>query len=326
MGPGSLIYFGWPSKSCPGDASSATKAKQMTAMPQCSRSVRRFTPAGTLPPRVARRAGSHHPSAPMRIASWNVNGMRAVARKGFEEWLHASGADVVGVQETRCTPEQVPDPLRAPDGWHTHWVCAERKGYSGVGLFSRHPIHEVETSLGVGTMDREGRVQMARVGALTVVNCYFPNGSGKDRDNGRVPFKLRFYRRLYRVLDEAKKAGAPIVVMGDFNTAPDENDLARPKQNVKTSGFLPEERKELARWLKNGWVDSFRHFQSETGHYTWWSQRFGVREKNIGWRIDLALASPGAARYLSGAAIHPEVMGSDHCPISVELDDAVLEG
>src|SRR5690606_20889748 len=130
----------------------------------------------------------------------------------------------------------------------------------------------------------------------------------------------------FRTLDAAKRAGEPIVVMGDFNTAPSEIDLARPKQNQKTSGFLPEEREELARWLVSGWVDTFRAVRGEEpGQYTWWSQRFGVREKNIGWRIDLVLASPGAARYLTGASIHPEVRGSDHCPISVDLDDAVLE-
>lgn len=261
----------------------------------------------------------------MRIASWNVNGMRAIAEKGFASWLGACGADVVGLQETRCTPEQVPEALRAPPGWHTHWVCAERKGYSGVGLFSRRPPDEVVTSIGVKTIDREGRVQIARLGRLTVVNAYFPNGNGKERDNGRVPFKLRFYRRLHRVLEPARANGEPVVVMGDFNTAPEPIDLARPQQNLKTSGFLPEERRELARWLKTGWVDTFRAFRAdEPGHYTWWSQRFGVREKNIGWRIDLALASPGAARYLTNASIHPDVRGSDHCPITVDLDDAVI--
>lgn len=261
----------------------------------------------------------------MKICSWNVNGLRAVHRKGFAEWLEGCGADVVGVQETRCTPEQVPEELREHGVYrHGHLVCAERKGYSGVGLFSKHPLASVERSIGVKTMDREGRVQIARIGALTVVNGYFPNGNGKDRDNSRVPFKLRFYRRLYRILDEAKERGDAIVVMGDFNTAPEPIDLARPKQNLKTSGFLPQERKELKRWLKNGWVDTFRQFEPGPDHYSWWSQRYGVREKNIGWRIDLALASPGAARYLTGAAIHPGVRGSDHCPISVDLDDAVL--
>ena len=260
----------------------------------------------------------------MRIASWNVNGLRAITRKGFTDWLAESEADVVGLQETRCLPEQVPEVLRDDAGWHQDYVSAERKGYSGVGVLSRHPLDAVERSLGVGTMDREGRGQIARVGKLRVVNCYFPNGNGKDRDNSRVPFKLRFYRRLYRVLEPAKKAGEPIVVMGDFNTAPEPIDLARPSQNKRTSGFLPEERKELKRWLKSGWVDSFRVFEDGGGHYSWWSQRFGVREKNIGWRIDLALVSPAAAKHLTGASIEKDVRGSDHCPITLELDDAVL--
>lgn len=261
----------------------------------------------------------------MKVVSWNVNGMRAVVQKGFADFFASCGADIIGLQETRCTVEQVPEPFRAPDGWHTHWVCAERKGYSGVGLLSRYPLGEVQTSLGIEEMDREGRLQMVRIGRLTLVNCYFPNGNGKNRDNSRVPFKLRFYRRLYEMLDGAKEAGEPILVMGDFNTAPTEIDLARPKQNTKTSGFLPEEREELARWLENGWVDTFRAMHGdEPGHYTWWSQRFGVREKNIGWRIDLVLASPGALPFVRNAAIHPDVRGSDHCPVSVELDPAVV--
>lgn len=257
--------------------------------------------------------------------SWNVNGARSIASKGFAEWIAASGADVVGVQETRCTPEEVPAAM-VPEGWSAHFVCGERKGYSGVGLVTKHAIGDVSTALGVRTMDREGRLQIARVGALTIVNCYFPNGNGKDRDNSRVPFKLRFTRRLHRVLDAEMRAGAPILVMGDFNIAPHPIDLARPGQNKQTSGFLPEERAELARWLKTGWVDTFRRFDERPDRYTWWSQRFGVREKNIGWRIDLCLASPGAVPFLRGAAIHPEVRGSDHCPISVDLDEAVLEG
>ncbi len=267
------------------------------------------------------------PRAPtrMRIVSFNVNGLRAIANKGFARWLGRSGADVIGVQETRCLPEQVPAPLQAPRGFHAHFVAAERRGYSGVGLYSRYPLDEVRTSLGVGTMDREGRVQIARIGALTLVNAYFPNGNGKARDNSRVPFKLRFYRRLYRVLDEAKTSGAAILVMGDFNTAPDPIDLARPRQNEKTSGFLPEERAEIGRWRRGGWVDTFRHFEPGPHHYTWWSQRRGVREKNIGWRIDLALASPGAVPYLRGATIHPEVEGSDHCPIAVDFDDSIRD-
>ncbi|UJR78439.1 exodeoxyribonuclease III [Sandaracinus amylolyticus] len=260
----------------------------------------------------------------MRVSSWNVNGLRSIAGKGFSDWLAASGSDLVGLQETRCRPEQVPDGIRELPGWHGHFVCAERAGYSGVGLLSKLAIDGVESSLGVKTFDIEGRLQLARVGRLRIANVYFPNGSGQERDNSRVPFKLRFYRRLHKLLEPYKQEGLPILVMGDFNTAPHEIDLARPKDNHKTSGFLPEERRELVRWLETGWVDTFREFEKGPGHYTWWSQRFGVRERNIGWRIDLVLASPGALPYLRNAAIHAHVPGSDHCPISVDLDDSVI--
>ncbi len=262
----------------------------------------------------------------MRIASWNVNGLRSVVNKGFVDWLLSCGADVVGLQETRCAEHQVPAEILSLSGWHWHLASAKRAGYSGVGLLSRRPPDHVETLLGHEGMDDEGRVQIARFGALSVANVYFPNGTGTGRDNSRVPFKLAFYERLFRRLRADMRDGAPIVVMGDWNTAPEPLDLARPKENEKTSGFLPEEREAVARWRKAGWVDSLRHFDRSPGLYTWWSQRFGVRARNIGWRIDLAMVSPGAVPHLRRAAIHPEVSGSDHCPITLELDDAVLEG
>jgi exodeoxyribonuclease-3 len=259
----------------------------------------------------------------LRFYSYNVNGLRACTKKGFREWLKTSRADLVGLQEVRALPEQLEDDVRKPSRWHTHFVPAERKGYSGVGLYSRWQADEVETSLGEERFDSEGRLVFSRFGELLVVNGYFPNGSGKDRDNSRVPYKLDFYRALFEKLEAERAAGGRILVMGDFNTAHEERDLARPKSNEKTSGFLPEEREELGRWLKSGWTDTFRHFEEGTGHYSWWSQRFGVRAKNIGWRIDYILASPGAMEYVRGARIHPKVMCSDHCPISVDLDPAI---
>lgn len=255
----------------------------------------------------------------MRIASWNVNGLRACARKGFLSWLEDSEADVVGVQEVRAHTEQLPDSLREPRGWHASFAPAKRKGYSGVGLFSRSAPDEVETSLGDPSFDDEGRVQLARFGDVLIANVYFPNGSGPNRDHSRVPYKLRFYRHLHERLATEMRAGAKIVVMGDFNTSPYEVDLARPKQNRRTSGFLARERAELVRWLDSGFVDSFRMFVSEGGHYTWWSQREGVRARNVGWRLDLALVSPTLAEHVSDARIHADVHGSDHCPISLEI-------
>lgn len=260
-----------------------------------------------------------------RIHSWNVNGIRSCSKKGFVEWLRTHGGEIVCLQETRAHAEQVPEEVRAIDGFHTHFVSAERGGYSGVGILSRRPFDSVETSLGEARFDSEGRLQFAAFGDLLLVNGYFPNGSGKDRSNDRVPHKLDFYRALFDRLEPERKKGRPILVLGDFNTAHREIDLARPKANEKTSGFLPIEREELSRWLDSGWTDTFRHVRGdEPGHYTWWSQRFGVREKNIGWRIDYVLASPGALPYVEDAHIHPEVKGSDHCPISVDVSHKIF--
>jgi exodeoxyribonuclease III len=263
----------------------------------------------------------------MRVRSWNVNGLRAVMAKGFPSWLKKSAPDIVGVQEVRAQPEQLEEhlaKLRRTSPWHVHISPAERKGYSGVGLLSRRPPDSVETLLGVPEFDVEGRVQMARFGKLLVVNVYVPNGNGRMRDNSRVPFKIAFSRRLHEILEGEKQRGGRILVMGDINTAHRGGGLARPKQNQKTSGFLQEEREELDRWLRNGWVDTFRHVHPESATYSWWSSRFGVREKNIGWRIDLVLASPGAMPFLQGACIETTVKGSDHAPVGVELHDDVI--
>ena len=260
----------------------------------------------------------------MRVMSWNVNGLRSAVGKGFSRWLAGSGADVVGVQEVRAQPEEARAALARVRGYRRAFFSAERPGYSGVGLLSRQAPDEVATSLGRTEFDCEGRHQRARFGKLWVVNCYFPNGSGKDRDNSRIPYKLDFYRVVFDQLEPERRAGAPILVVGDFNTAHREIDLARPRENRGTSGFTAEEREELDRWLRCGWTDTFRLFEPGAGHYSWWSQRRGVREKNIGWRIDYVLASPGALPHLRGAFIHAHVAGSDHCPVGVDLDDAVL--
>lgn len=257
----------------------------------------------------------------MRIISWNVNGLRAVMGKGFVEWLNSSGADVVGLQEVRATAEQLEKEIATleSNGWNVAISAAERGGYSGTALITRQKPDALETTMGVAEFDVEGRMQRAQFGDLTVVNGYFPNGNGKERDNSRIPYKLAFYQRLFELLDGEKRRGARIVVMGDWNTAHTEIDLARPKTNTKTSGFTPVEREELDRWLREGWVDSFRHFEKGEGHYSWWSQRFNVRAKNIGWRIDLALCSPGLMPDVKSAFILKDVMGSDHCPVGIDV-------
>ena len=261
----------------------------------------------------------------MRLVSWNVNGLRSCYKKGFSDWLQATDAEIVGLQEVRALPEQLTQEQREPEGWTTHFSPAERKGYSGVAFYTRRTFEQMRTSIGEQQFDCEGRVQIGEWGALVVANVYFPNGSGKNRDNSRIPFKLDFYRRLFEVLEVEREKGRPVVVMGDFNTAHREIDLARPKQNHKTSGFCPNEREELDRWLQAGWVDSFRHVHGDVeGKYTWWSNRKGVRERNVGWRIDYALVSQAAMPYLKDATVHADTLGSDHCPISLDFDEAVL--
>lgn len=255
----------------------------------------------------------------MRVVSWNVNGIRSAETKGFSRWLAASDAAIVGLQEVRARHEQVPEAVRAAPGWHVHVAAAARPGYSGVALLSRTAPKTVDTSLGEPRFDEEGRLQLARFGRQLVANVYFPNGNGKERDNSRIPYKLDFYRAVFDRVERARKRGDRVLVLGDFNTAHREIDLARPKENVETSGFTPVERAELDRWIAAGWIDTFRRFEPGPGHYSWWSQRFGVRARNVGWRIDYWLASNDIADRVTNPQIHAQQMGSDHCPISIEL-------
>jgi exodeoxyribonuclease-3 len=262
--------------------------------------------------------------APLRILSWNVNGIRAAASKGFARWLARCRGEIVGIQELRARPEEVPEDVLGVAGYHHRFCSAERRGYSGVGLSSRRKPDSLETQLGEPRFDVEGRLQIARFGRLVVANGYFPNGNGSQRDNSRVPYKLEWYRALFERVERLRRGGYRVLVLGDFNTAHREIDLARPRENQGTSGFLPEERAELDRWLAAGWVDSFRAFDPTPGRYSWWSQRGGARERNVGWRIDYVLASPAAMRFVRNAFIQPEVMGSDHCPVGVDVDPEVF--
>jgi exodeoxyribonuclease-3 len=254
----------------------------------------------------------------VRIVSWNVNGLRACAKEAFPRFLRESAADVIGVQEVRALPEQLDGATRAPIGWHACFAPG-RPGYSGVAIYSRAKPDDVEIGLGERRFDVEGRLIAARFDRTFVVNGYFPKGSGSKRDNSRVPYKLDFYAAVFKRVQQLRRRGA-VFVIGDFNTAHEEIDLARPKENAKTSGFLPVERAELTHWVDAGWVDTFRvQHPGERGHYTWWRQWGGARERNVGWRIDYVFASPSAAKRVTGAFIWPDVRGSDHVPVGVDV-------
>ena len=256
----------------------------------------------------------------MRLLSWNVNGLRACARKGFAGFLDGCGAEVLALQEVRALPEQLGPELRNPRGWHAALSPALRPGYSGVAIYSRTRPDRVETALGETRFDVEGRFIVAHFGRLAVASVYFPKGSGRNRDNNRVPYKLDFYRAVFERVERLRRRG-PVYVAGDYNTAHQAIDLARPAGNVRNSGFLPQERTEISRWLDAGWVDVFRvRHPGEAGHHSWWRQFGGCRENNVGWRIDYVLASPSAARRVRDAFIWPEVLGSDHCPVGVDIE------
>ena len=257
----------------------------------------------------------------MRIISWNINGIRAAYRKGFLDFLTAEQPEILGIQELRATPEDLPQDLKEPPGYHSLFNPAERKGYSGVALYSRTPPIKTWTDLGVPEFDREGRVIAADFGRFILYNVYFPNGSG-NRDNSRVPYKLEFYAAVLKEITHQRAQGREVIVMGDFNTAHRPIDLARPKQNRKNSGFLPEECDVFQDYLDTGLVDSFRHFHGDIpDRYSWWTYRSNARARNIGWRIDYIVMTPGLVPQLNAAEILDSVMGSDHCPVEVCLSD-----
>lgn len=253
----------------------------------------------------------------MRIATWNVNGLRAALKKGLMVWLAAEQPDVLCLQETRVQPEQLDGEPWRELGYRAFWHAGSRPGYAGVATLTRLAPLAVCTGLGLDEFDAEGRVVVADYPNLRLYNVYFPSG---QRDYGRVEFKLRFYAALLPLLLANQASGRPLVLCGDFNTAHTELDLARPRENRKTSGFLPEERAWVDKYLSHGLVDIFRHLHpGEGGHYTWWSTPTFARERNIGWRLDYFLLTPDLLSSVRACRIQPEVVGSDHCPVVLEL-------
>lgn len=253
----------------------------------------------------------------MHLFSWNVNGVRAAQKKGFLEWLHQERPDVLAIQETKCHPDQLDPELRQPDGYHAYWASAERKGYSGVALFTVRKPRSVQIGLGFPKYDREGRTIVADFGDFTMIAAYFPNGS---RDHSRVPFKMDYKRDFLAFCNDLVAAGKSVIFCGDVNTAHQEIDLARPKQNQNTTGFLPEERAWIDKVVAQGYVDTYRSLNpDQEGAYSWWSYIGRARDRNVGWRLDYFFVSPDLVPRVISAGILGDVLGSDHCPVSLTL-------
>lgn len=251
----------------------------------------------------------------LSMVSWNVNGIRAAEKKGFLEYLKKSKHDIVCVQETKAQVEQLSDKLIHPDSYESYWSSAVKKGYSGTAIYTKVSPIFAETTFGDPFLDGEGRIVLLEYEAFYLFNVYFPNGgTGEDR----LKFKLEFYKRFLDLMESYRKK-KPVVLCGDVNTAHTEIDLARPKENANTSGFMQIERDWVEKYLKKGYLDTFRMFEKEGGHYSWWDMKSGARARNVGWRIDYFLVSEELKKHVKRAWIDAKVMGSDHCPVGIEL-------
>jgi len=252
----------------------------------------------------------------VKLLSWNVNGIRAIYKKGFSEWLDNAQWDIVCLQETKASADQVPKALIENNSYYTYFALGERKGYSGVGVFSKQKPKKVVTDIGVKACDGEGRIIRADFDTFILCNVYFPNGNASVE---RLAYKLRFYKAFLAYVHALVKKGKKVIFCGDINTAHTAIDLARPKENENNSGFLPEERAWIDACIAQGFTDSFRHYNNEPQHYTWWDYKTKARERDVGWRLDYFFVSKNALGMLKDAWIDKTVMGSDHCPVGIEI-------
>ena len=250
--------------------------------------------------------------AELKLVSWNVNGIRAAEKKGFLSFLRDEKPDILCLQEIKADVNQLSGELRKPRGYDVMWNSARRAGYSGTALLSRVGFRGAETKLGIPDYDDEGRTIISDFGAFVLINSYYPNG--RD-DLSRVPFKLRYYDEIISSAAKLVSSGRNVILAGDFNTAHSELDLARPAENVKNTGFLPEERAKMDELVKAGFRDAFRHFHSEGGNYSWWSYRSRARERNVGWRLDYFFVNKDFMGKVRDSYMLPLVQGSDHCPV-----------
>jgi len=253
----------------------------------------------------------------MKLISWNVNGIRAAQKNGFLKWFEKEAADVVCVQEIKANEDQLDLFLKNPNGYHAYWFSAKKPGYSGVATFCKKEPLDVTYGMGAGEFDDEGRVVSVHFKNLVLINAYFPNS---QRDHARLDYKLKFCKKMLQFCKSHVDVGKNIVLCGDYNIAHKEIDLKNPKQNENNAGFLPEERAWMDQFLKSGFKDAFREKNGDVkDEYTWWSYRPGVREKNIGWRLDYHSVNEDFLDQVKSVYHQQKVKGSDHCPVVLAL-------
>lgn len=253
----------------------------------------------------------------MRILCWNVNGIRAAWKKGFPDWFSTEAPDILCLQETKANVDQLDHEIINFEDYKSYFNAAEKKGYSGVAIYTQHEPLRVQNGLNNVSFDGEGRVIEMEFDDFILFNVYFPNGG---RGPERVKYKLDFYGALFERAEQLRALKKNIVICGDYNTAHKAIDLARPKENANTSGFLPEERLWMDKIVDMGYIDTFREFNQQPECYTYWDQITRARERNVGWRIDYFFVSKETRPFVSNAGIHAQVMGSDHCPIELQLE------
>lgn len=252
----------------------------------------------------------------VKIASYNVNGIRAALDKGLIDWLKSENPDILCIQEIKANESQFDKALFENLGYETFWFSAQKKGYSGVGILTKTKPVFYKSGIGIEKYDFEGRCIRLDFDNFTLINSYFPSGTTGDL---RQDFKMEYLEDFLKYISELKKEKSRIVISGDFNICHKPIDINHPERHLKSSGFLPEEREWMDKFLGSGFVDSFRVFNNEPNQYSWWSYRANSREKNLGWRIDYNMVSEPLARNLTNASILKEVFHSDHCPVKVEL-------
>lgn len=255
----------------------------------------------------------------MKLISWNVNGIRAWHKKGMLDWVKRQDPDFFCVQETKAEQEQLPEELIDFNDYFVYFDHSkERRGHSGVAVYAKYEPDEVIEGLNVKKFDQQGRMLTLIYGNFAVINCYFPNGGGPEE---RLKFKLEFYEAFLKFVEKLVRDGKEVIFTGDVNVAHTEIDLARPKNNLKSVGFLPEERAWVDKVISKGWIDTFRYlYPKKIDAYTYWDMKSRAKDRNVGWRIDYFFVSKSLEKKIKKAKIHSDVSGSDHCPIELQID------